>query len=349
MPHRFSMANILLTNRCVRSCPYCFAEKEMRHSMSKSVMSWEDIIYLADFLQASGEGRVSLLGGEPTLHPEFTDILLYFMDRGLSVTVFTSGIMSHAVLNRINKHISGNPDRRVTFVCNLNNPEQTDALEEEKEKIRNFLSALGKWTMAGFNIYRTDFELGFLFDMIGRYGLKKSLRLGIAHPIPGSDNRFIRVGEIKAIIERIYSYKSDFQKSGISPHFDCGFPLCRVTDEQLGWFARNAGHVSFKCLPAIDITPDMQVYCCFPLSHLKRKTIFDFNSFKEITDYYAKLQDRIRRVLPGIYEECHDCVHRHGGRCAGGGVCQLLKKLADESPEILSFIANELDETCCSL
>jgi hypothetical protein len=342
------MANILLTNKCVRACPYCFAKKEMGDSEEKDYMSWENVIYIADFLQAAGENRVSLLGGEPALHPEFIDMLLYLMDRGFNVTTFTSGIMPKAILNQVKKHISGYPSKQVNFVCNLNNPEQTKVQKSETERVQAFLSALGPWTMPGFNIYRLDFDLHFLFDLVDRYALKKNLRLGIAHPLPGSANEFIRVDEIDNVIERIYSYKSAFSRSNISLSFDCGFPLCRVTDEQLGWLARLTGRVNFKCLPAIDVTPDMYVYCCFPLSRLNRKSIFEFNSFNEVVDFYKKLQKRIRREIPGIYDECDNCVHRTVGICAGGGVCQLVKRLADEAPDSLLGIEDEHDKACLS-
>ena len=302
----------------------------MAHS-AKNYLSWENTVYLADFLQASGKKRVSLLGGEPTLHPDFVDILLYFIERRFNVTVFTSGIMSKTKLDGLKKHVAEISADRVNFVCNINNPEQTKTLKSEPEKLHAFLSALGPWTMPGFNIYRSDFELGFMFDLVKRYELKKRLRLGIAHPISGKENEVIRVEDIGMVIEKLYSYKSAFDSSRIRPSFDCGFPLCRVTDEQLGWLTRLTGHVNFKCGPVIDITPDMHVYCCFPLSSLNRKSIFDFDSYKQIVDFYRKLQEQIRSVRSGIYEECDSCIHRTEGACSGGGACQLVSRFANKT------------------
>jgi len=321
------MANILLTNKCVRECPYCFAGQEMAHSPANEYTSWENIVYLADLLQASGERRVSLLGGEPTLHPEFLDILLYFIERNFDVTVFTCGIMSKTKLDDLKEHVAGLPDSRLNFVCNLNNPEQTKTSQSESEKLHEFLAALGAWTMPGFNIYRPDFELDFIFDLTRRYGLKKRLRLGIAHPIPGAANESIRADDIGRVIERLYAYKDAFERLRLRPSFDCGFPLCRVTDEQLGWLVRLSGQIDFKCKPAIDITPDMQVYCCFPLSALNRKSVFEFDSFREIVAYYRGLQKRIRSEMTGLYPECGDCNHLSEETCAGGGVCQLVNRL----------------------
>ena len=87
------MANVLLTETCVRSCPYCFAKQYMSEADVKDALSWDNIIYIADLLKASGERHISLLGGEPLIHPEIADVIVYLNKRELDVTVFTSGIM----------------------------------------------------------------------------------------------------------------------------------------------------------------------------------------------------------------------------------------------------------------
>jgi len=336
------MANILLTNKCVRSCPYCFAEKEMAGSKSMDVMSWENVIYIADFLHTSGERHVSLLGGEPTIHPDFTDIVLYFIARNFNVTVFTSAIMSGTRLDELEKHLTDIPTERLTFVCNLNNPEQTPSSHEETEKIERFLSVMGPWTMPGFNIYRLDFELGFLVDLINRYGLKRSLRLGLAHPIPNLKNAFISTQDIGKVIERLYSHKPLFDRFRVSPGLDCGFPICKLTDEHLGWISRLTGRAQFGCGPAIDITPDMQVYSCFPLSSFHKKSLFEFDSLKQVVDYYNNLHTQVRSEVPGIYAECDNCVYKDEDRCAGGGICQILNRFTAEAPIRLPDIENGL-------
>jgi len=42
-------------------------------------VSWEDLIYVVDFFESSGEKRLSLLGGEPLLHRHFPDMALYLL------------------------------------------------------------------------------------------------------------------------------------------------------------------------------------------------------------------------------------------------------------------------------
>lgn len=308
-------------------------------------MSWSNVVYIADFLQASGESGVSLLGGEPTTHPQFVDILLYLIERGFCVTTFTSGIMSATTRRELEKSLAVVSPDKAHFVCNINDPDQTPAPQSERRALHAFLGGLGPRTTPGFNIYRKDYDLRFLFGLIDRYALKKRLRLGLAHPIPGAANAFIPVEDIGAVVERLSSFRDLFERARVKPNFDCGFPLCRVTDEQLGWLARLSGRMSFVCNPAIDVTPDMQVYCCFPLSSMNRKSLFEFDFAAEVVAYYRAMLERVRAGIGGVYLECAACVHRSEGACAGGGACQLVKRLADEAPEAIAELADEHDKT----
>lgn len=305
-------------------------------------MSWENLIYIADFLKASGERHLSLLGGEPTVHPEFVDFVLYLLERGFDVTVFTNGILSPSRLEELKHHLCDVNTDRFSLVCNLNDPAQTPASEKETGSIQRFLSLMGPWVSPGFNIYRPDFKLDFLFDLINRFGLKRHLRIGIAHPIPGAGSRFIHPKEIRHVVERLYSYRSLFDTLRVRPGLDCGFPICRFNDEELGWLHRFRGAVEFGCGPACDISPDMGVYFCFPLSNYRRKSLFEFNSMKQIEDHFWKLRDEIKAEIPGIYDECDGCRYQEDCVCAGGGLCQVLNRLIPEAPVRLPEIEDEL-------
>jgi hypothetical protein len=250
------MANILLTQRCIRSCPYCFAKQHMAESPPLDILPWEDLIYLTDLLQDSGEHSISLLGGEPTLHPNFSDFVIYLLERDFQVTVFTSGVMSSKTLSSLVDCLGGIPGDRLGFVCNFNAPETSPP--KEVERVKEFMSLCGPQIAPGFNIYHTDFDLDFIFQYINQYGLRRSLRLGLAHPIPGAKNKFIQIGDIPIMVERLMSYFPIFEKMRVGPGLDCGFPLCAFTDTQVGWLYKlTNGNFRFGCGPAIDVGPDM--------------------------------------------------------------------------------------------
>lgn len=327
------MPNVLLTQYCNRSCPYCFAKKHMTDSSPQDILSWENLIYLADFFEMSGERKFSILGGEPSLHPEFNNFILYLLERNFDINVFTNGLMYDELMAKGEVLFRDVPPERLSFTCNLNDPEKTKTPSSETENIKRFLKTFSEKITLGFNIYRTDFSLDFLFQYIQRYGLRKTIRLGIAHPIAGKKNRFIELTNIDTIFDRLFSYTALFERLRIKPGLDCGFPLCRLNNEQLGWLYRfNGGHYDFGCAPVIDIGPDMMVWSCFPLSDFHKRSLFEFNTIKEIHDCYAELHDKIRTEVGGIYEACDNCNFREENLCKGGCLAHSLNKFSNEYP-----------------
>jgi radical SAM protein with 4Fe4S-binding SPASM domain len=303
----------------------------MSESAPDDVLSWEDLIYLADFFWAAGERRFSLLGGEPTLHPEFVDMTAYLLERGFEVRVFTSGILDERKLAELITLARGLPPIRLGFICNLNDPEKTRTSLAEIESVKRFLRELGERVVPGFNIYRTDFSLEFLFDAINEFGLQREIRLGLTHPIPGKRNLSISLRDLDLVIARLFEHAPVFERMRVQPGLDCGFPMCRFSDEQLGWLYRNAGaRNGFGCGPVIDVGPDMSVWPCFPLSSYQKRSILEFNSLQGLRESYERFHRAVRVEAGGILEECDTCRHREAGRCHGGCLAHALERFRHE-------------------
>jgi radical SAM protein with 4Fe4S-binding SPASM domain len=324
------MANVLLTERCVRSCPYCFAKEHMDASVSTE-MSWDNFIYIADFLEISNEHKVSLLGGEPTLHPLFVDFTTYLLERNFHVNIFTSGILSDEMLDECRQFLSGCPPEKLSFTCNMNHPDISRP--GELKKINRFLYDFGRWTSLGFNIYQTDFNIEFIIQSINKYNLSHYVRVGLAHPIPGAKNTYIPLKELKKMAKKFVSCFDLFERFNITPGFDCGFPMCIFSDEELGrLFKLNRGTLNFGCGPAIDIGPDMNVWSCFPLSGSNKKSLYEFNSLQEVDKYYKELHSKIRIEIGGVFDECDSCTHRFNDVCLGGCVAHSIIHFNEEAP-----------------
>jgi MoaA/NifB/PqqE/SkfB family radical SAM enzyme len=305
----------------------------MSDSVPDDILSWENLIYIVDFLKASGEKRVGILGGEPTLHPDFNAMLLYILERGMDATVFTCGIMADEKLEEAVSLFRNLPPERCTFVVNLNNPAQINTPLAEIESIKRFLAAFGGMVVPGFNICRTDFDLSFIFSYINEYGLHRQMRLGVAHPIPGKKNQFIQIGDMGKVVERLFSFAPLFEAMRVMPGLDCGFPMCRFTSDQLGWFYRLTGaRNDFGCGPVIDIGPDLKLWSCFPLSAFHKRSLFDFDSLRGIIEFYSRLHDKIRVEQAGIFLDCDGCRQREEGICKGGCLAHGLSRFGEESP-----------------
>lgn len=77
----------LITHKCQQNCCYCSADVACEPSFEE--MSWDDLMGLLD---KYGHERLSLAGGEPTLHPRLFEFLQEAQRRGISITVATNAL-----------------------------------------------------------------------------------------------------------------------------------------------------------------------------------------------------------------------------------------------------------------
>ena len=90
-------------------------------------MSVDDFKLSLAILKRSKKQQVSVLGGEPTLHPRFTEFINLILQSGLEAKVFTNGIMNE----KIRRFLAELPESKITIIVNINNPKDgLDALPE---------------------------------------------------------------------------------------------------------------------------------------------------------------------------------------------------------------------------
>lgn len=323
------MPNILLTQKCIRSCPYCFARKHMHDAPPEDILKWEDLIYIVDFFQSSGDTNISLLGGEPFLHPDIVDYILYIISRGMHVTVFTSGVVGEAILQDAAEKLDGVNPAALTFVVNLNNPKETSF--SETSSITRFLTIFSRYVSLSINVYKLNFDYSFAIQYINKFGLQKHIRLGLAHPIPGKKNMCIPVDKFREMAVELINYLPTLDAFDIHVGFDCGMPMCIFTDEEIGLLYKHSlGQVNFRCGPAIDIGTDMSVWSCFPLSGYNKVSLFDFQNAHELSEYFNQFHHNVRVEVGGIFEKCDYCEYRHKGLCSGGCLSHGLNSIINE-------------------
>jgi hypothetical protein len=321
------MANLLLTELCVRSCPYCFA-KEYMDGKDTNYLKWKDLVFVVDLHSMSNE-PISFLGGEPFLHPFLVDFILYTIKRGIHVNVFTSGIVNEAKLSEMIINFYPIAKDKLSFVVNLNHPSLNKP--SEQKRINRFLETMGMYSSLSYNIYHEEFELDFLLEAICKYGLQRSIRFGLAQPIPGKKNIFISKEKLPVIAKRFLSYEDKFEMLQIRIGFDCGMPMCLFSEEEIGkLFKLSFGKLNFGCGPAVDIGTDLTVWPCFPLSNYQNKSLYEFKSLQEIKDYYINLHGKVRGEIGGIFTNCDECNYRKNRLCAGGCLSHPISEMSQE-------------------
>ena len=84
--------DVYITSQCNRRCSYCFLPADFFDSGAR--MSFESFSGLVRWSQHNGVGEITLLGGEPSLHPSFPDMISHASGQGLDVRVVTNGARS---------------------------------------------------------------------------------------------------------------------------------------------------------------------------------------------------------------------------------------------------------------
>lgn len=131
------MANIMINEVCNLSCPYCFANKYVNGDCSTEI-SYTNFIKAVDFINKSNGNRIGIIGGEPTLHSRFLDLLDYAIANRLpeqDILLFTNGLEIEPFIDYFSKNNIG-------LLINVNSPE--DIRETSYNKVYENIGLLRK-------------------------------------------------------------------------------------------------------------------------------------------------------------------------------------------------------------
>ncbi len=88
--HRLNFAWLEITNRCNLTCRHCYAKSGPDES-STGTMRYDDWCRVMDEARTLGCRGLQLIGGEPTLHPRFLDLVSAARGKGFeSIEVYTN-------------------------------------------------------------------------------------------------------------------------------------------------------------------------------------------------------------------------------------------------------------------
>jgi hypothetical protein len=314
------VANIVLTTSCNRACPYCFAGRTMAQ-FGDEQMDFLEVVRIVDLIAASNRNHVSLLGGEPTMHRRFLEILEYVLERRMEVSVFTNALCSRAVAEGI-AGLKQLP--RVKFIVNVNAPEIDDHMPRQEA----FIRALPGNCDISHNICLYDRPFDFLVQMIERTNMKSCrIRVSLAQPIAEKENAFIAPEHYAGVAKHLVELAEAVMRRDIKVNLDCGWPLCIFSDEQLGRLRRVNADLKFVCQTAVDFAPGNVVWTCYPLMSVSRRTWDWQTPFDALADAFLEKNRELRGRSEGagVFDACTGCVYLEHGQCAGGCLAHLVK------------------------
>jgi MoaA/NifB/PqqE/SkfB family radical SAM enzyme len=320
------MANLSITETCNRSCSFCFAANSMKSAAPGSAMSVEQFEQGLDLLQRSGIREAPLLGGEPTIHPQFAELVDRVLARGMRLLLLSGGLIPNTALDRLARIAADD----VLVMINVAMPGESTAAEVRRQ--REVFERLRQRAMPGLNIHSPAPDLDYLIELIEQHGLARSVRLGLTHPILEGGNVFLHTRYFDEVGRRVAEFAFRAREREITIEFDCGWVPCMFPEGALRELGIAPQQVGLRCNPILDVLPDGQVISCYPLGDFHRERMLPAD---DVISLRRRFNEKLAPLRPlGIFRKCAGCDFRARGECVGGCLSTAMRRLQQREFQI---------------
>jgi organic radical activating enzyme len=94
--------NLAINGTCAKGCSFCFTKEDARVKHTLGDMSIDKVTELLDhFDMVNSDEEVTILGGEPTQHPNFNGIIDYIISRGYTINLVSNLLFGKKTLDYI--------------------------------------------------------------------------------------------------------------------------------------------------------------------------------------------------------------------------------------------------------
>ena len=311
------MANQIITNCCNADCTFCFAadsRSRMLRTGSRQMDETEVRSWL-DFTMKAGITELRLLGGEPTIHPNFADFVKVGREAGCSILVFSNGVMPDTA----REALAGLDPEVCTVVVNMN----AAIREGDAARRRDTLEMLGPRVIPGMTLTSPDFLFQPSIAAIEAFGMRKAIRIGISNPTWRGNNCALHPKRYRAIGRALFEKSFLTAKYGISLEADCGFVRCMFGND-FDQIKDNGFKFVSHCTPVLDLLTGGRIIPCFGLSNLMSADRRDFADAGAAYEWFMEKLKPWKRI--GIYPECTDCPLFGTEECCGGCLAARLRR-----------------------
>lgn len=347
--------NIILNSYCNLKCNYCFADEYMEETVQSPDKSMDYDYFLGQMLpKIKNASLINFMGGEPTIHPRFTQIFsktLETMQPFTYLGLFTNGLMQEKALNMIMEtaSVNGSIKRNISFSVLLNWQTLENISERNHERCREVARTLlrknGYSVTFSINLYSKEQdlytqcrEIDEIYQEVGLPADQQyKIRVSPAFPIVGdAGNAYLPIRDFPKVGKKMIQTLPEFPQ--MSFRFDCSFPPCfldEIEEEDYKLVDRFFYHghqqvpeitswknqdIYFGCADGSPMDIDFKGDCfnCFPFHNLKLGNVADYKEVNSIS--IARMGSKF---LTKVFEDtnakepCRSCPH-YMVRCSSG-------------------------------
>jgi radical SAM protein with 4Fe4S-binding SPASM domain len=258
---------------------------------------------------------VHLMGGEPTLNPDFEWCVEHLLARDFQMNIF-----SNLATPKAAEYAEKLADLPIHWVVNINPPETWN--EMQRERILSALKALGQKANITFNIMPDADNNDWAIKLIKEYNLNRGIKVGFVLPTATGSNYHLSDNEYDIVAAKVVELAKEAEKDGIRLEFECGVPTCAFTDEQLGTLWDCGSTFDSSCCSRLDVNPDGYFIYCLPLATKCAVHFSEYENYEEVKNMFERKFQPFRML--GRTENCHHCNLMRPDVCNGGCLAKML-------------------------
>ncbi|NOZ20423.1 MAG: radical SAM protein [Planctomycetes bacterium] len=297
--------NLCITSTCNCNCSFCCAGPFRDGPEQK--MSVEDVARIASFASLSQlrGPRVTLSGGEPTLHPQLVEIagVVRRASPTANIRLLTNLTCGQDVLSRLDP-------LNIGCVVNVGGyPGYSTDLQKTVRANLAFLreSRTFRWLWLAVTIVEADQDVEFLYEMLrgDRPQSIEALRLAISVPGQSFANRFppessFRLGEkYLEVVEQCHRIRPLFTYVN-----ECFMDMCMMSEDVYAKLDPVVRNLRQYCAGAFDILPDFSMPWCFAFAGVPEMSIANLFDYRNLAEARAALQAKAGEMLRQLDRQC---------------------------------------------
>jgi len=297
--------NLCIISTCNCECDFC-STGPFRDGPEQR-MSVEDIGRIGGFAglsQARGP-RVTISGGEPTLHPRLVEIAgeIRRASPSANIRLLTNLTCGRDVLSRLGPLGVG---------CVVNVGGYPGHSADQQEAVRSNLAFLRenrtfRWMWLAVTIAEPDQDFEYLYEMLrdDRPRSIEALRLAISVPGQGFANRFpedssSRLGEkYLQVVEQCHRVRPYFTYVN-----ECSVDMCTMSEEIYAKLDPVVMNLRKYCAGMFDILPDFSMHWCFAFAGVPEASIPNIFEYRTLAEAQGALQAKAGGLLRELDRQC---------------------------------------------
>jgi MoaA/NifB/PqqE/SkfB family radical SAM enzyme len=310
----FQGVNIILTYKCNLACEYCYENGARINYADISLDNFEKIM---KWLRKNKRNKIILLGGEPTLHADFKQILKISERNNMGLAILTNLMFNKESLKAIIDYKG-----YLSIQANINNPDtykdhSYDLVYDNIKKIHYAKRNI----VLRYNLYKDNYDFTNIVKIAKE--INACIRFSVTNSSIGCEGRAERNKNFKVMYpkDKINDFLGICNKNGVSVFFARPVPKCIFNQQEIEKYKKNA--IKFKCYVGrygdytarLNVNPDLSVMGCYGVT-IKGPALTSFKNIKQVSDYYKGHYVRLRKTP--LVQKCIKCPELLNDVCQGG-------------------------------